>query len=505
MLPGKILKWRAACMSKIFQHRDEALRYIIEQAVAKGKSLQSNQTGFLHYFYHSQENGDQAIPFVENMYFALALLRSKTADQMKEAKSFLEKLLAFYAGVEKNFPIYLHEYPQCKDRYLGAHLLPIFYWILKDYHTILGKDLQDNLAAIAKALAENLIETFQIKPPPYHLAVKCAASWIALGTFLNVPHLVQEGQTLLDSLKDKGISLAWGDPHCLADILSSLQMIYPSIANSPWGFFWNYLIETWHSQTNCYTGPARKVYQAGFQPEAGLYDLYFGYFSQAMTFRLTGRYPHELLGVLIQPSDDSLDSTETAKQGSIGHQNWFLIKKPAYAYSLLENDPQLDPSQYNGYHFLRFLWGSPEAAHTLVCQKNKSIVSVSYERKNDSIECFITLEPPNEENGNLNNDVAFYCDLPSGKIFVDGIQATSFNLNNGLNLKSSSLNVSMQFALIEGEGIFFGHIHRANRPSQILNKGDLKYEAFDHHIFIRSIKRSPLCRLKVTIGIENNP
>ncbi len=53
------------------------------------------------------------------MLFALALLRSRTTENILEAKAIVDNLLHFQlkegpsAG---NFPKYLHEYPNCKQR-----------------------------------------------------------------------------------------------------------------------------------------------------------------------------------------------------------------------------------------------------------------------------------------------------------------------------------------------------------------------------------------------------
>lgn len=493
-------------MFKQNQSPEDTLRLLIEKAVLKGRSLQSPQTHFLHYFHHSlDEKIAQTIPTVENAYFILALMRTKTVEQIKEAKELLGKLLSFAS--EGNFPTYLHEYPECKDRYLGVHLLPIFYWILKDFQTILGKELHERLLEASKKLAASLIPIFEAKQPPYHLALKGAATWIAFGNLLKHDIFLDYGQSLLEQLKQLGMTKAWGNPHYLAEILASLQMIYTDLAASPWAFFWEYCQNTWHAATACYTGPSRKVFQAGFQPEIGLYDLYFAYFTGHLPARQGDGYPYELLSVFIQPHAFSLQPSALAisEKGRLDQQNWLMEKKPEYAYCFLENDPGLDPSHYNGYHFFRLLWGSPSFTHSFVCQKNKALTEVSCVADQQHIELSFLLEGEAiQDQGDLDGELMFFVDLMGGKVLVDGIPATTFTLANQLTLSSPSLSLTIKFVQENSEDVFFGHIHRGNRPAQILNKGLNRFEAYDLKIFIRPIKRTSRCRLKTIIHIETH-
>ncbi|EFB42522.1 hypothetical protein [Parachlamydia acanthamoebae] len=490
-------------MFKQFQTKEESLRYLIEQAVARGRSLQSPQTGFVHYFYHAQEAMHQTIPIVENGYFILALMRTKTIENIKEAKELLDRILIFQ-NQSGNFPIYLHEFPNCKDRYLGAHLLPIFYWMLKDFHTILGQDLKNRLIESTTALALYTLVAHEEKPGPYHLSLKCAAAWIALGEWLNLPHLEDAGNQLLETLRLKGITQAWGDPHYLGEILASLQMVYPEIASSPWDFLWHYILETWHSSTACYTGPARRVYQAEFQPQGSLYDLYLGYFETHFSQRQTDGYPYELLASLIQPSEDVfIPTSHLTKNGLFHQQHWMMVKEENYTYCFLEKDKALDPSQHKGYHLFRLLWGAPSHVHSFVFQETKSLADIVCIAQKEHVELDLILEgPPPEDNGDLEGEINFFVDLHEGlKVLVDNVPATTFQIENTLQLKSPLLSLSIQFQLMEGEGSFFGHLLRGNRPAQILNKGAQRYEAYDSQIAIRTIKRSEKCRIKVLIDI----
>ena len=131
--------------------RNESMRQLIELAINYGRKRQSSQTGYLHYCYgvHEQEI-HLPIPVVENFLFALALLRSRLIDNVTEAKLILEGLLHFQNRQPENpmagnFPIYLHEFPVCNDRFAGIQVAGVIYWILKLYHQGLGQELKKRL------------------------------------------------------------------------------------------------------------------------------------------------------------------------------------------------------------------------------------------------------------------------------------------------------------------------------------------------------------------------
>src|SRR5438105_2193850 len=103
----------------------DGLKQLLEMALSAGRNWQSPQTGYVQYCYNIQdESRHDTIPTLENVLFAYALMRSRLADNINEAKDLLNRLL-FFQNKENdashgNFPIYLHEFPFCKDRLLGA-------------------------------------------------------------------------------------------------------------------------------------------------------------------------------------------------------------------------------------------------------------------------------------------------------------------------------------------------------------------------------------------------
>lgn len=124
------------------EHQEDLRRKMIDLNLLSALKRKSPETGYIHFNYSFQESRD-TIPLLENFCFVLALFRSRTTDLIAEGKALLEKLLIF--EVEGNFPIYLHEYPECKDRVLGLEILPVLHSLVQEYACALGENLAQSI------------------------------------------------------------------------------------------------------------------------------------------------------------------------------------------------------------------------------------------------------------------------------------------------------------------------------------------------------------------------
>ena len=114
---------------------EDLKRKMVELNLCAADSRKSPLTGYLH-THASLPDAWDAIPLLENFCYVLALFRSRQTERIAEGKILLERLLAF--EVNGNFPIYLHEYPLCKDRQMGLDILPVLHWLQKEFHGALG-------------------------------------------------------------------------------------------------------------------------------------------------------------------------------------------------------------------------------------------------------------------------------------------------------------------------------------------------------------------------------
>ncbi len=207
-------------------------------ALAAAKKRMSSQTGFVHYYseepYHSNQD---TIPVIENFIYGYALFRSKTVENIQEGKSLLEKLLAF--EVNGNFPVYLHEYPMCKDSRNSSHLLPVLFYFLKDFPLALGESLNGKL----KILSERIV------------------------AFLKGQEIQGAAKARLDSFLGQFNPSEWipKSPEEWGEYCVCCQMAERD-------FFHKETL--WDSTLGVFIGPSKERYQEGYEPSVSLFDLF---------------------------------------------------------------------------------------------------------------------------------------------------------------------------------------------------------------------------------------
>lgn len=479
---------------EIFKQRDEMIRQFVELAIRCGRARWSDQTNFLQHYYHTAaEEKHDSIPVIENALFAFALFQSRTSENILEAKTLLSKLL-FFQSSNGNFPIYLHEYPECKDRFLGVGLLPVFYWILKLFPQILGSELKKRLEYSLETLLAYCLHEQQLNKAPYHLAIKIAATAHAMER--------AEGLSLLSNLQAPEDKTLWSNPSSLGDILIALQMIYPNISDSPWNDFWNYLTQTWHISSLCYIGPPIKEQQEGFEPQPTLYDLFMGYFTNKLAKRALSDHIFHLQAPLIRPSGDLLSPPPYPFQvsGQLGERSWHLYQAETFAYGLLEKKGIINPSKEHSQHILRIVWGDANRAHTFVCQGGNFELS-TFQVHPDRIDIYFDLtKAPIIGDREKSGEILFFCDVQEKmQVSVNEIRANTFQLGDWVELSSG---IKFQFSLEKGKGNFFGHVMRGNRPAQLPLKGSKRFDAYDWKFFLRTIRWEEPCQLKASLKIN---
>ncbi len=431
------------------------MRKLIELALAAGRKRQSPQTGLIHHFYHSQEDEPhRTIPLVENLLFSLALFRSRTVENVEEGKSLLERLLHFQAP-EGNFPLYLHDYPECRDRYLGVHLLLPFYWIAAQFHHVLGSGLKKKLEDGQKRLLDYCQK---LELPPAH-AIKVAAA----------------SQKPLQVDLETYFSQA---PAQMADALPALQILAPQL-------FFTHLEKQWNRKLLAYVGPAWCEWQEGSQPQVTLYDLYMGLLSGQFSARALQDQIVHLQAALIQPFEETFPAADPAD----------------FAIATIAQEEEWPRATDRSFHRLRAAWGSPQQLHTFSCQGG-NIVACQHEP--GKMVCTLGAPPPDGEREKC-REVAFYLNCEAArKILVGSRPATTFYLGDEIFIQSDSIILKISFKLLEGSGDFVGHIMRGNRPSQLALKGANRNQAYDWQIFLRTLRRSDLCRIQVNIEGKND-
>lgn len=482
-----------------------------EWALAAGRFFQSEQTGYVHLYHGEAESKAQTIPLLENVLFALALLRSRLVEQVQEAKRLLKALLVFQnLQIEDNhgnFPVYLHEYPMCHDPALALQLLAPIYWILKHFGHILGAELKQQLEKAAHLALKHSLRFHQAKPFPYFLAIRLAAAQAAYGILLDNQAWQQSGKEELELLSQRQLE-GWHTTKHLADILVGLQMVYPTLSQSPWIPLWQRMKQTWHSSLACDMGPCVREWQEGEEPQVNLYDLFGGFFAGQFSRRASLLTPCHLHGILIQPSSDKFQGNEASfvVEGMLKQQAWRLVCSSHWAYTVLEKKEPYQPAVDKTHTPFRFIWGNLHRLHSLVCQGG-NIAKVEYREEGPSLILNFDLrEQTSEEEGQPKREVEFFVDFhPDFQFRLNGHTATTFELGQKVEFSFAQQRLFIVFDLIEGEGTFLGHIMRGNRPSQLNQKGEKRFLAYDWTFFLRTIRRQSHCKIRAILTFQSHP
>ncbi len=228
-------------------------------ALQAARKRQSPETGFVHYSYEIPGSRD-TIPLFENFCFALALFKTRTAENILEGKALLEKLLMFQVG--DNFPIYVHEFPLCRNPKLGSSLYPVVFWLLKDFSLVLAAHLKEQLEKLLQML---------VKP----VLTKEASSPEEWAEFLILAQI--EGIPLEPALKQ------------------------------------------WHPTLFTYLGPQK---QEKFEPALTLYDIFLGEFTGEFSLRALQDHPSHMRASLVQPY--TMTKTPSAENQHLSHPLRFM-------------------------------------------------------------------------------------------------------------------------------------------------------------------------------------
>jgi hypothetical protein len=126
----------------------------VQLALAACRARQSRVTGFVHW--HPDGEGEEAVPFLENLLFAWALLRTRSVEGALEGQALARRLLAYQLEGGR-FPRYLHEFPESSDPYFHLRVAPYLAQGLKEglpFGSLLERQVKSALERVLEAPAE---------------------------------------------------------------------------------------------------------------------------------------------------------------------------------------------------------------------------------------------------------------------------------------------------------------------------------------------------------------
>lgn len=97
-------------------------------------------------------------------------------------------------------------------------------------------------------------------------------------------------------------------------------------------------------------------------------------------------------------------------------------------------------------------------------------------------------------------EVALFTDIsPETSLWIGEKKGLVFQLGEILSIRTPTLQIDLQFELLEGEGDFLGHLSRGNRPGQVAGRGAKLFDAYDWRIGIRTLRRKGPCKIALEI------
>lgn len=458
---------------------DDFLRKLIELAAQSGKSLLSEQTGFIqHHPKVLEGEAAEAIPLYENMLYVLALFRTKTHENMQEAKILLDRLLYFQQKNKEvasfgNFPIYLYDFPYCRDHFQAFKMMAPFYWIIEEFSQVLGEGLQKRTELALKLIFEFAVSQSEALSLP---------EWAQLRLLGVAQHFQIEYRVDLQKLG------SLQDTEFYGNLIHSLQMLSRMQTSNP---FWRFLESSYDRQSFAYIGPALRHKQAKFLPEVTLYDYYMAYFSESAPDNILKPQLAALSCSLIRQEDARFNKIVEPRR--VDATKEIVYQDKHIGFSLTKETPQnVQPGFYPFY--------LASGRHTLAFDIPKGKV-LSSQHNGKTIELLCELSQDAFQDRTI--ACSFFVDNTEGvDILVNKEKATTFLFGDTVSLKMNQALVDIHYELIEGEAHFMGHIMRGNRPSQIYTKGFERYSAYDLQIFLRGIRSNGPSKIKISCTID---
>ena len=442
---------------------EDLSRHLIDLAVSAGKKMYREDTGFV-------TNQEGIIVLSDNFLYALALLRSRTHENMLKARNLLDRLYFFqqlFEDVEEygSFPVALHEFPRCEDKCQAVHILTVLYWIQKDFGHVINKKLS---VVIEKLLS--YCEALQIEHFPVWAKVKTAAVLHAFGKKAVFPDASE---------------FYLPDPASLSQMMLAYQLAPSAI---DWKPFWHLVAKTWHQGSKRYGGPAFRVFQDQYEQQVTLYDYFMGLFTGSIASVADRPEPQALACALIQPEHMVFESENECHE-----EAWSTFKTDLFAVSVVEDAPS--KPQGSGFSPFYLIAGT----HSLCLEVVKGQM-VGYEKKNNTYELLIDIDKEDFCEEKNNSLLSFWFDDQKDcSILVSGHKASCFQINEPVTITLGKVKVLLHFEQVLGNSQLVCHINRANRKSQRLLK--TRTEAYDTQLFLRAVRGSLPCKIKAILCI----
>ena len=365
--------------------------------VKMGESFLSPKTQFVQF--------DQRITLNHQMYFALALAKTKQKDAMYEAIEMMKKVLPFQND-EGGFPRYLHEYP---NSYCRLSCLKMFLALAELIH--LGKTVlkTSTLAPWVSALErlENYLKGLSLQKE-YALWFSCVESY-------------KNGERLSSNKKEELTKCSFQSAKKCGDHLCFMQALAEEFSKE---------IEKIHSfyhKTFGYIGPMEEEKQHSGKRILSFLDVFFGCSGEQLD-------PIFLEGALVE------SSIQKKREPLFSYENWRIREEKNYIERMSKDAWHLFSQD------VRLFFQEKD----LDFSGNRGTIHIG------------KMDPKNPFVAKL-----FWSDQAKYQCFVNGKKSSMFFLEDVVEIIFPEFVVQVIWKKVSGEGDFTGHFLRGNKPYEM--------------------------------------
>lgn len=444
---------------------EDRKRYFNQLALEGVKESFCQEIGFVHQ--------GVKIPLLENFLAVIALCGSRQKENVEKAKALLSHLLCFQIKSGR-FPSYLHHYPSTKMDVEQLDFYLTLDHLIKEHGFCLGKILLKKVKASAKRLYKDIL-THLTLPNSSRFFFKSAV----VKTLFEQKEFDQEIYT----------------PKLTSERIGELILLYKKICSDE-----NLLLhysKFWHLNLGCYAGPLLEEYYFKKESKQTTFDYFMEDFYQKYSEKSYSDPQLKLRGVFIKSSQTKQNSLPSTYDGVTQEGTYALCSTENSSLFFFKNFIKGEVSLPNGFHLFRWLWKDQDVVYNFCSQNTNCIFDATFD--SNTLNCLFTYK---EEISEETHEIDFFIFKEKNlNYFVNGKKGMVFFSNDSLTLESPGHKLEFVFQEQGEKTQVIGQISYGNRPAQLYPKASKSLEAFDIKITLKTLRKSPSSKLKVTLRL----
>lgn len=413
-----------------------------------GEQYLREETGLIHLAFEKGEHL-ALIPIPANALFALALCKTKKMDAIAQAEAILSRLMAFQCPKTGVFPVYLHEFPEGRNPYIGLSLFPVFSELMHHFPMVLKNELKKAAAFLAQ-------HHFQLEGPQTpSLAFRYFSSLYRIFAILG-----EEEKSSVCLKKLESLSFLDEQEAPSSDLFShylvGLDQLFssptvPKVAESAFAKMAPLLYRFWDGER--YAGP----FFWEFEAATSLFPFYMG------KANATSSDPNLLQLAAVNWCPPVQKGVQPCFKGMFCKKMCEVMREDGLHLSLIEQGEEDNHAHMNGFFPFRMGWGTGSLA-----LQSQTLAISSYIEKKQVVLKLTTPEMPPEKK---DEEIRFFITKTREfSLKINGEASNTFQLGDEIELFWKGRIIKLKFKITKGQGTFFGRLYPKNRPAKLLEE-----------------------------------